>query len=432
MNLAELNEVEIFKPGTYYGHTYTEKDMEALAENTNKLIGGGKHRAPVKLGHDEDQQFAKEAGLPALGWVRRLYVKGKRLVADFADVPEQLIKAISKKLYDSVSSEIYLDETAEAEFGLKGPVLRAVALLGADIPKVKGLKPLSASLFNESMKGKAIAVELDDNDGDEDDSPLMVPANRHPFGALVKHKDSKDPLVVHSVHPDGTYDVHDLHNPMGPTMKAVPHGDLHLMSEKGEENPGTPKAGAGATPKPDEKEESVAKEEAEALRLAEEGKAQALKLAEENAKKVEQLENEKRDAKVAAFAEKHKRFIIPAIEPSFKAMATLKAGTVKLGESEKSYLDAMLEFCESLIEAKVVALGETTDRSGEEKEMTDAEVKLAEKPFKDHAKAPGYSLTNADLAVEAEKIMHRDHVSYSEAVRKAAALRQIADEEAGK
>lgn len=130
--LFELNGIEIFSTGTWNGDKYTEKDLDAIVESFEQ-VG---FRPPIKLGHKEN------SGDPAYGWIKSIRREGKKLIADFMDLPEKLFNAIKDKQFDTVSSEIYWNmERAGKKFSR---VLKAVALLGAETPAVN-LKPLRES-----------------------------------------------------------------------------------------------------------------------------------------------------------------------------------------------------------------------------------------------------------------------------------------------
>lgn len=131
--------VEIFSPGTHNGDTYTEKDLDDLVAASKQLD----YRPALKIGHTKDTP-----GAPAYGWVTNLRKAGGKLVADFESMHDSVVQALRDRRYDRVSSEIY--------FGLKRGdntfrrALKAVALLGADVPAVAGLKPLHKMEFAES------------------------------------------------------------------------------------------------------------------------------------------------------------------------------------------------------------------------------------------------------------------------------------------
>lgn len=137
--------VEIFSAGTWNGDAYTVEDLnEMVRAFTENSVGARPH---LKIGHDPKQTVAKELmksdGMPALGWIERLYVQGEKLVADFSDVPEKLFSLVQKKAYRKVSSEIFHNiKIGEKKYK---KMLAAVALLGADMPGVMNLKDIMSS-----------------------------------------------------------------------------------------------------------------------------------------------------------------------------------------------------------------------------------------------------------------------------------------------
>jgi uncharacterized OB-fold protein len=140
-----LKNVEIFSAGTWRGSREVKVDgamldrMVANFSNLNSKVSG--FGVPIKLGHND------RIGEPAYGWMSDVQRVGDTLVADFADVDPQIVDAISKRRYNSVSVEIY--PVVKYAGQVLNDVLGGVALLGAEWPAVKGLKPLSASLFSE-------------------------------------------------------------------------------------------------------------------------------------------------------------------------------------------------------------------------------------------------------------------------------------------
>lgn len=138
--LFGLKEVEIFRAGKWNGDDYTIADIDAMITAFDQAG----YRPPLKFGHEGDRE---EQGLPALGWVDKIYRKGSRLVADFADMPKEVYRAIKRRAYDAVSAEIYWNLTRDGKVFKRA--LKAVALLGAEIPAVAGLKPLRESAASE-------------------------------------------------------------------------------------------------------------------------------------------------------------------------------------------------------------------------------------------------------------------------------------------
>jgi hypothetical protein len=136
-------DAEIFSTGTWNGDTFTEQDLHELAANFDRMRGDLK--PPLKFGHDEGQTLTGQSdGDPALGWVEALRVTGGKLIATFAGVPEVVYQAIRQGRYRRVSSEIYFNLRRGGE--TLGKVLKAVALLGADLPAVTNLRDLAAYL----------------------------------------------------------------------------------------------------------------------------------------------------------------------------------------------------------------------------------------------------------------------------------------------
>lgn len=149
---GECKGLELFEIGQDETEDYTDEDLEKIITNFEKLQKI--HRAPlVVLGHGEDQGLLKKAGLPSAGWVSKIWRKGKKFFGDFKDVPKKVVDVIKKKAYRFPSVEIYRNFVFQGEE--YGPVLRRVALLGADIPRVKSLDDILAR-YEEDDEGSFI------------------------------------------------------------------------------------------------------------------------------------------------------------------------------------------------------------------------------------------------------------------------------------
>jgi len=157
--MPDIREVEIFSVGTWKGSRKVTVDSRFLDDMIysfnmlNAMVPG--FEAPLKIGHND------RVGEPAYGWVDNLRRDGDKIVADFVDVPDAMIDAIKKRHYNTVSVEVY--PTVEYAGDVFRNVLGAVALLGAEWPAVKGLKPLSASQFAEMACEK---IELNQKEVD--------------------------------------------------------------------------------------------------------------------------------------------------------------------------------------------------------------------------------------------------------------------------
>jgi len=123
-NKLEPGEIEVFRAGDYPQAKYTEADVAAIAASYDPE---NSHRAYLKAGH-------KDGGM-AYGIFDRLRAVGDTLIARLSAATPQVVKdAFSLGQVSGWSSEIYPNLNG------KGPYLKAVALLGATPPAVKGLK----------------------------------------------------------------------------------------------------------------------------------------------------------------------------------------------------------------------------------------------------------------------------------------------------
>jgi len=139
--------VEIFRTGIWNGDRYTGQDLDDMVEAFN-AVG---FEPPVKLGHG-----AKDSD-PAFGAIQNLRRAGDKLIADFANVPAELAEMIRAKRFRSVSAEIFFN------LGRNGRkfrrALKAVAVIGADVPGVADLKPLYEATFGEHSFAKLICAD---------------------------------------------------------------------------------------------------------------------------------------------------------------------------------------------------------------------------------------------------------------------------------
>lgn len=155
-----ISGVEVFSAGEWNKDKYSVNDLHDMVNAFNNLKVG--FRPYLKLGHDNNQKLAKSSGLPSVGWVENLYVKGQKLFADFNHIPEKVFKLIKSKAYRKVSCEIYWNLDVD---GNKYPrVVGAVALLGAENPGVMNLDDILGqySLNQNNAVGVFKAIESQD------------------------------------------------------------------------------------------------------------------------------------------------------------------------------------------------------------------------------------------------------------------------------
>jgi hypothetical protein len=131
----DLIGAEIFSTGTWNGFEVTNDTLDNLVHSFEDAGLSG--RVPLKFGHDVT---GLDDGDPAVGWVKRVYRKGRKLLADFTDIPREVYDLIKKGSYKFCSIELLQNA---AHDGVKYPtVLDAVALLGASPPAVTNLADL--------------------------------------------------------------------------------------------------------------------------------------------------------------------------------------------------------------------------------------------------------------------------------------------------
>jgi len=132
--------VEIFSVGKWNGDEYTHEDLNEMVIAFEENKSGA--RPYLKLGHDSKQKLLQNDGMPAAGWIDKIYVRGNKLVADFVDIPSKIYALIESRAYRKVSSEIFWNITVGNKKYKR--MLAAVALLGADTPGVMNLNDILA------------------------------------------------------------------------------------------------------------------------------------------------------------------------------------------------------------------------------------------------------------------------------------------------
>jgi len=147
-----IDSVEIFATGNHRGNRVVEittDDLAHMVNSFNELTTSIEGFQPVlKLGHDDVQKFfGARKGAPNLGFVEKIWMEGNKILANFTNVPDALVDLIKMRRFNSVSIEMF-PKTVFNGKEFKN-VLTAVALLGAELPAVKGLKELAATLFTE-------------------------------------------------------------------------------------------------------------------------------------------------------------------------------------------------------------------------------------------------------------------------------------------
>lgn len=165
--LHSIKGVEVFSAGLWNGDEYTAKDLDdmvAAFDENKKYV-----KPALKLGHDDNQALLQRDGMPAAGWVSALYRKGKKLVADFEDIPGKIYDLLKRGAYKKVSSEIWWNTTVNGKPYRR--LLTGIALLGADLPAVMNLADIFERYSAEGgdlrvyeSERKSFTIEIDRED----------------------------------------------------------------------------------------------------------------------------------------------------------------------------------------------------------------------------------------------------------------------------
>lgn len=189
---GEISNVEIFATGVWKGNkriTVTSSMLDEMVNSFNELTSKVDGFRPfLKLGHKEMQGFGGESGAPSFGHISKIWRQGDKIVANFSNVPDALVDLVNLGRYNAVSIE-FLPKVSFGGTDYRS-VLRAVALLGAELPAVKTLKGLSASLMSEDAY---VFEDADPIETLEKEAPVANEAtyNQSQVDALVEAAVSK-------------------------------------------------------------------------------------------------------------------------------------------------------------------------------------------------------------------------------------------------
>ena len=163
MDTVTITGQEVFSSGgPFNGDFYTDADLDAMVDAFNQ-VG---FKPPIKLGHADGQEqlkneeYRKIFGAPALGQIGRIYRRGRKLFADFVNVPKHLADLINRKAYSRISAEIFWRYCCNATGKTFPRVLKAVSLLGAETPAITSLKDVQA-LYHQTSAGRVVAHSVD-------------------------------------------------------------------------------------------------------------------------------------------------------------------------------------------------------------------------------------------------------------------------------
>ena len=371
-----MKDVEIFATGVWHNDRYTTDDLDEMVKSFE--VKG--FRSPLKLGHNNRQE---QDGQPAIGWVASIRRVGEKLLADFTDVPAKVFEAIKRKSFRQVSCEIIWNFKKDMP-----RVLRAVALLGADIPEVKGLKPLDLADALLSEDGNADDMRVYNMDVVELQAPGELPDAA--FAIILPDGERKLPhhtAEVKSPTENNTVDKTLLRNALTrlpqtdmtteQKAKALSHLEAHAkaldIGEAGKEMSDLIKS-ADQLIKEEEKQMSDDKAKDEKIAKLEEDKkaleTTVTELNDENkgvVTKLAEREAEVKASTITALIVKQKKEgkLVPAMESAAIALLTSIDETKTLefttdGKKEEiTQFDLAVKFFEAI--PKMISLGEKAD-----------------------------------------------------------------------
>lgn len=142
---VDIPEMEIFRTGTHNGEPFDNKDLEQIAENFDILKG--EVRPKLKITHEKNQTTL--AGKASYGDVvsvtfRKMADGSGKLFAALANVPKQVADWIKERRFPERSIELYgkLKLGTKTDDKIYRNVLKAIALLGSEMPAVSGMAPI--------------------------------------------------------------------------------------------------------------------------------------------------------------------------------------------------------------------------------------------------------------------------------------------------
>ncbi|MFA6972745.1 MAG: hypothetical protein WC208_15285 [Gallionella sp.] len=194
--------VEVFEAGIWNGDKYTEKDLDEMVKNFGVVD------APLKIGHDPKQKIA---GQPAVGWIQKIYRKGKKLYADITGIPKTVYELVKKGAYKKRSAEI-LYNFQDGAGKVFNNVFGGLALLGGELPALNKLEDVVAlygmddtkttvkvAIFEErSAEVESVEVKAEDIVKVEEVEVKDIPADATVVDEVVvkENEDKAEPEVV--------------------------------------------------------------------------------------------------------------------------------------------------------------------------------------------------------------------------------------------
>lgn len=135
--MKTISGAELFAVGEWNGMKFSLQDLQGIAASFDAMSLSGK--VPLKLGHSGPDARENPLSQFALGWVKKVWVAGDRLLADL-DVADKAYEWVNQGFLRHVSVELL--KNVRADTRTIPWVLDAVAVLGSDQPAVGVLQAL--------------------------------------------------------------------------------------------------------------------------------------------------------------------------------------------------------------------------------------------------------------------------------------------------
>lgn len=150
LETREIIGKEIFEVGTWKNRKYTEDDIDTIIENFDNRIA----EPYINLNHDDkiSDKFREMLKVMSLGFVKKLYKKGKKLIADFKQVPKTIAELIEAGALKQASIELF-PKYLHANGRKYNNVLGAVTFHGGDgFPAISSLSDFVQLYKNQLQK----------------------------------------------------------------------------------------------------------------------------------------------------------------------------------------------------------------------------------------------------------------------------------------
>lgn len=248
--VVDLVGLEVFEVGTPNGKPYPMERVKRLISETQNFTSATGNSPYGKLTHKKPNEVAtKDIPLVvdsmAVGKVTKIYLQGKKLLADFTNMPANLARMVMAGMYKR-SVEIYPEYEIDGQ--TYGPILKAVAFDGQFIPAVSNLDDAAAVMFSTSAEKDfpfdTITFDNGDEEPDIDDAAMIA--------ALT---------IISKMEPDkiqsAIMDLLSQLTAMRDTSGGMPD-DNNPMETNMEKNATTPTANPPTPPAQDEKDKQIA------------------------------------------------------------------------------------------------------------------------------------------------------------------------------